>query len=81
MRSLVNRSFVAVRTAILLLSRSSLFAYTLWLLHHALLQQGVFDHARTEQLLSDEVLAKGLPGLRVLVVGDVPPGGGLSSSR
>eukprot|EP00953_Heterococcus_sp_UTEX-ZZ885_P006850 4183-Heterococcus_DN1.PRE.2 len=55
-------------------------SFAMWLLHHALLQQGVFDHARTEQLLSDEVLAKGLPGLRVLVVGDVPPGGGLSSS-
>jgi N-acetylgalactosamine kinase len=42
--------------------------------------RGVFDVARRDRLLPESVLTKGLPGLRVMVSGQVPPGGGLSSS-
>ena len=48
---------------------------------HITALQGVFDYAKKRKLLSADVLAKGLPGLNVLVSGNVPPGGGLSSSR
>jgi N-acetylgalactosamine kinase len=42
--------------------------------------KGVFEYAKEEKLLPSDVLARGLPGLRVMVKGDVPAGGGLSSS-